>query len=104
MRTVLTWLSHEYAFPVHQCIMELSTYSQSLHQRCISQTSLGAAQRILLVREGACTSRLVAVEQSALHSHCLIAQGHSLNTNDLESVSSLAVDKVLPIDFDWDHC
>lgn len=58
------------------------------------------------MREGACTSWLVAVEQSASYAltNMLAVRGHSLNTNDLQPVSSLAVDKVLSIDFDWDHC
>ena len=58
------------------------------------------------MREGACTSWLVAVEQSAYYTLTIMlaVRGHLLNTNDLEPVSSLAVDKILPIDFDGDHC
>lgn len=90
----------------------LKTYTQSLHQSSIPQTRLGVTERVLLGRKPSCVTRLVTTSPLVLSPLSLQYAGpyvfsgdlNSLNTNNLESISRLAVHKVPSLDIDGSHC
>jgi hypothetical protein len=86
--------------------MDLRTYTQALHEGSITQTSVGVAQGVFLGREAGLTTGLITVQKVNTYPGANLtkrARVVLLDTDDLETVSSVAVDEILSINLKGSH-